>query len=71
MTVHYKEGDPIERLYLEVRLKSSIIAGDLGGVIIPIETTKVFIPTTVEMQKAGQAAVDELTYQLQQRQKSN
>lgn len=64
MTIHYKEGDSIERLYLEIRLKSSIVAGDLGGVIIPIETTKVFIPTPVEMQKAGQAAVDELTAQI-------
>ena len=68
MTIHYKEGDPIEKLYLEIRLKSNIVAGDLGGVIIPIETNKVFIPTTVEMQKAGQAAVDELTYRITQRQ---
>lgn len=61
MTRHYKDGDPIEKLYLEIRLKSSIVAGDLGGVILPIETRMVFIPTPVEMQKAGQAAVDELT----------
>jgi hypothetical protein len=61
MTTHHKEGDSIERLYLEIRLKSDIVAGDLGGVIIPIETRTVFIPTAVEMQKAAQAAVDELT----------
>jgi len=67
VTIHYKEGDPIEKLYLEVRLKSDIVAGDLGGVILPIETKTVFIPTPVEMQKAGQAAVDELTYQISQR----
>jgi hypothetical protein len=67
MTTHYKEGDQVEKLYLEIRLKTAIIAGDLGGIVLPIETKTVFIPTSKEMQKAAQAAVDELTYQLSQR----
>ena len=50
MTIHYQDGDQVEKLWVTVTLKAQLIGSELASVTVPVESTTVFIPTATDMQ---------------------